>query len=117
MLRFLRTLSNLVVFAVLVVAVELSIQFNNLQDGSPSVNDLGWSAQLIPLVLSAGIVLRSMFMHFVRLEDDGESSNGGGSRRRSSSARPREKVVYRRTVVEEDVEEGPMPPPPTHRRR
>ncbi|KAM4065876.1 hypothetical protein HRG_000038 [Hirsutella rhossiliensis] len=64
------TLVNLVVFAVLVVAVELPVQWNELW-GS---NQIDTSAQVIPLLVSVGIVVRVTYLHFVEDGDEERST-------------------------------------------
>ncbi|KND95298.1 hypothetical protein TOPH_00029 [Tolypocladium ophioglossoides CBS 100239] len=70
-LRTLQSLSNLTVFAVLVAAVELSVRWNEL----PGANDVDTSAQLMPLLVTAGIIVRVAYLHYVEDGDD-ESSSG-----------------------------------------
>jgi nitrogen fixation-related uncharacterized protein len=134
LLNLFRTISNLAVFAVLVVAVELSIQFNHLETGSSSVNDVNSLAQLIPIAVSAGFVLRAVALFFVAAESgDGDDSSDEGDeeeirrrehhhrRKRSrSSGYVTEKRTYRRSVVVDEEMRGgagPAAPPPSHPRR
>lgn len=72
-LRTFRTLSNLVVFGVLVAAVELTVQWNEVDDGSGSLDT---AAQTIPLIVSAGVVLRVLFLHYAGVEEDDDHSSG-----------------------------------------
>ncbi|PNY27979.1 Uncharacterized protein TCAP_02095 [Tolypocladium capitatum] len=80
-LRTLQSLSNLTVFAVLVAAVELSVRWNEL----PGANDIDTSAQLMPLLVTAGIVVRVVYLHYV--EDGDEES--GCALRQPTRPRPR----------------------------
>ncbi|KYK57343.1 hypothetical protein DCS_04352 [Drechmeria coniospora] len=70
-LRHLHLLSNLTVLVVLVFAVELSVRWNELSGSS----DMDTSAQLIPLLVSIGIVVRCACMHYVEEGDDERSSD------------------------------------------
>lgn len=119
LLNTMRALANWACFAGLVAAIELAIQYNELDTPTSHVDAVDTSAQLIPLVVSGGLVARSLFTHFVKVEDD-ESSDGGRhpTRRRPSAGVVREKVYRQTTVVDEEaVGEGPSRPPPTHRRK
>ncbi|POR34817.1 Uncharacterized protein TPAR_05018 [Tolypocladium paradoxum] len=69
-LRTLQSLSNLTVFAVLVAAVELSVRWNELA-GAGGVDT---SAQLIPLLVTAGIIVRVAYLHYVEDGDDESSA-------------------------------------------
>jgi hypothetical protein len=71
LLRTLLTISNVVVLTVLIAAVELSIQFNDIP---AHVNDLSTSAQVIPLVLSAGFVVRIAY-RWISKQAAGDSSS------------------------------------------
>ncbi|KPM44565.1 hypothetical protein AK830_g2039 [Neonectria ditissima] len=92
-----RTLCGFAVFGVLVAAIELTIDWNNI-DG---ISDFTTVAQLIPFFLSIGIVLRVWAMHLTNKDDSSDSSDGT--------------VPTRRRRELEDVEivgEGPWPPWP-----
>lgn len=81
--------------AVLTAAVELTIVWNNIG----GVNEVADVAQMVPLLLSAGIVVRAVMVHFVRRGEDDDSdsvtSSGNGP-----------------TIVVEPRGSGGMPPPP-----
>lgn len=70
----LRNISNLIVFGVLVAAVELSILWNELEE---ETGELTTAAQTIPLLLSAGFSARVIFLHFAKDGDDSDSEGGG----------------------------------------
>ncbi|KAK7430689.1 hypothetical protein QQZ08_002733 [Neonectria magnoliae] len=99
-----RTLCGFAVFGVLVAAIELSIEWNDI-DG---ISDFTTVAQLIPFFLSIGIVLRVWAAHFTNKGDNSSSDTSDG-------------VPSRRRRELEDVEiigEGPWPPwPPEAYRR
>ncbi|KAI9150389.1 hypothetical protein HJFPF1_10155 [Paramyrothecium foliicola] len=104
MIRTARNISNLIVFGVLVAGVELSVDWNRLR----GVNNVDTAGQVIPLVLSAAFVSRSIFMYFVHqsAEDSSDESSAGGSRR-----------TYRRATVVEEVISGPAWPRSAHTRQ
>lgn len=70
LMRAPHTLSNAAVFAVLVAAVELPVQWNGLR-GSDGVDT---SAQAIPLLVSVGIVVRVTYLHYVEDGDEERST-------------------------------------------
>ncbi|PHH92755.1 hypothetical protein CDD83_5379 [Cordyceps sp. RAO-2017] len=99
------TLSDLLVFAMLVAAAELSVQWNELS----TAVQLDTSAQLIPLLVSIGIVVRVTYLH---VAEEGDDSNAGKSRtvQAASGNAPR-------SVQWWDAEGNPWAPrrpPPTH---
>lgn len=61
-----RFLSDIIAFAVLVAAVELTISWNHIK----GVNNVNTSAQTIPLFLSIGFVVRTLFRRFAQGDDD-----------------------------------------------
>jgi hypothetical protein len=63
------------VVAVLTAAVELTIVWNNI-DGVNGVADV---AQMIPLFVSGGIVVRAVLMHFVNRGTDEDSDSAASS--------------------------------------
>lgn len=89
-LRKLRSLSNLTVFAVLVAAVELSVRWNEL----PGANGIDTSAQLIPLLVTAGIIIRVAYLHYVEDGDD-ESPDVWRRPARRRPPRPDEGTIWR----------------------
>lgn len=114
-MHLLRTFFNVAVLGTLIAAVEMAISYNEL-DATNNVDSL---AQTIPLILSAGIVGRTIVKQFVPQPDD--DSDGGSvsdrshhhhhhhhKRRRSGTATTRTRVT-KTTVVDE---EGFPPPPP-----
>ncbi|KAK0654777.1 hypothetical protein B0T16DRAFT_395663 [Cercophora newfieldiana] len=91
-LQFAQGVSDLAVVSVLVIAIELTIQWNNLT----AVNDLADPAQMIPMVVSAGLFAHVGYVwvnpyHNAEIIEDlmkdmPEASNSSsGSRRRSRS--------------------------------
>ncbi|TIC91509.1 hypothetical protein CH35J_010845 [Colletotrichum higginsianum] len=96
----LRTLSNIAVAATLTAAVELTVSWNDIT----SANYVSDVAQVLPLLVSAGFLVRVLFLHFAGVDGESESS-------------------------EEDSDEGsrsyttespgglPPAPPPAHARR
>lgn len=115
-MHLLRTFFNAAVLGSLIAAVELSIQYNDLE----ASNNVDTLAQTIPLILSAGIVGRTIIKQFVPQPDD--DSDGGSvsdrshhhhhhhhhKRRRSGTATTKTRVT-KTTIVDE---EGFPPPPP-----
>lgn len=79
-LQELKAFSNLAVAAVLTAAVELSIVWNNI----PGVNWVTDVGQTLPIVVSAGIVLRVLFLHYAKGDDDSDSDSGSSVAARSS---------------------------------
>ncbi|KJZ72441.1 hypothetical protein HIM_08110 [Hirsutella minnesotensis 3608] len=77
-MRRFHTVSNVCVFALLVVAIELPLNWNQLS----SSDRLDSSAQLIPLVVSIGFVVRTAFFAIAEVEDDEHST----TRRRATRA-------------------------------
>lgn len=100
-MHLVRAFFNVAVFSVLVAAVEMSVYWNDLQ-GSNNVNTL---AQTIPLILSAGIVIRAVMKLFVTEPDDGSSR---GSRSKERVVRTK----VRTTVIDEERGFSAPPPPP-----
>ncbi|KAJ0158954.1 hypothetical protein CTA2_10572 [Colletotrichum tanaceti] len=98
----LRTLSNTAVAATLTAAVELTVSWNDVT----SANHVSDVAQVLPLLVSAGFLVRVLFLHFAGVdggsESSGEDSDEGGSR------------SYR---TESPGGLAPTPPPPAHARR
>ena len=86
LLRVIKTIFNLAVLACLIAAVELAIQWNELDDDT---NAIDTAAQAIPLVLSAGILVRVVFLHFAGVEEDDDSTTTTTYR------------TYKRTTVDE----------------
>ncbi|CRK48110.1 hypothetical protein BN1723_001367 [Verticillium longisporum] len=103
---------KLAVLATLTAAVEMTIVWNRI----PDVNDVADAAQMIPLVVVIGIMVRAIFLHFARAETASETSSGSRSRgqlsRRSSVAESRRSSHSRHSGSE-----GPdmtRRPPPVH---
>ncbi|KAL9942083.1 hypothetical protein D7B24_008426 [Verticillium nonalfalfae] len=111
-IRDVKTLVKLAVLATLTAAVEMTIVWNRI----PDVNDVADAAQMIPLVVVIGIMVRAVFLHFARAETASETSSGSRSRgqlsRRSSVAESRRSSASRHSGSE-----GPditRRPPPVH---
>lgn len=122
-MHLLRTFFNLAVLGSLIAAVELSISYNRLE----ATNAVDTLAQTIPLIVSAGIVGRSIVKQFVPQPDD--DSDGGSSsdrdhhhhhhhhhhkqhrRRRSNGTTTTRTRVSRTTVIDEESGFPPPPPP------
>lgn len=102
LLQTLQNISNLCVLVVLVTAVELTIQFNQIP--SSTVNDLTTSSQLIPLFISAGIVVRVIFKWFLNRRINATAS---------SPEYDGDPGVYYYEDGTYDPH-GPQPPPPAH---
>ncbi|CRK37002.1 hypothetical protein BN1723_015981 [Verticillium longisporum] len=103
---------KLAVLATLTAAVEMTVVWNRI----PDVNDVADAAQMIPLVVVVGIIVRAIFLHFARAETASETSSGSRSRgqlsRRSSAAESRRSSESRHSGSE-----GPdttRRPPPVH---
>ncbi|KAM7198471.1 hypothetical protein V8F33_004977 [Rhypophila sp. PSN 637] len=60
-LQLLRAISDTIVFTIVIVAIEFTIQWNNL---TPEVSDISTSAQLIPLFVVAGFLLHALYVWF-----------------------------------------------------
>ncbi|KAK4443377.1 hypothetical protein QBC34DRAFT_337013 [Podospora aff. communis PSN243] len=93
-LQFAQGVSDLAVFSVLVIAIELTVQWNDLT----AVNDLAEPAQMIPMVLAAGLfahigyVWVNPYHNIEILEDLAEdlpepSTSSSGSRSRRNRSR------------------------------
>lgn len=91
-LQFAQGVSDLAVLSVLVVAIELTVQWNNLT----AVNELAEPAQMIPMVLAAGLFAHVGYVwinpyHNAEIVEDlmqdmpEASASSSGSRRRSRS--------------------------------
>ncbi|CCT69035.1 uncharacterized protein FFUJ_07969 [Fusarium fujikuroi IMI 58289] len=76
-LRILRATSGLIVFTLLVLSIELPIQWNRIQ----GVYEFTTVAQLLPLMLTIGVFLRSWAVYASRAND----TSGGRRHRRSPS--------------------------------
>jgi len=77
-LHILQTVFWVAIASILIAAVELSIQWNNITD----VNDATTTAQLIPIAISLGLAAHVLWIFFVRgqdPEDDGESTSSSVS--------------------------------------
>ncbi|EMT70596.1 hypothetical protein FOC4_g10009061 [Fusarium odoratissimum] len=72
-LRILRAISGFIIFTLLVLSIELPIQWNHIQ----GVYELTTVAQLLPLMLTIGIFLRSWAIYA-----SGANDTSGGRRRR-----------------------------------
>jgi len=57
-LRFLQATSNILVATTVIVATELTIQWNNLTD----VNDVSTAGQTIPVILAAGLLAHVLYV-------------------------------------------------------
>ncbi|KAK4208022.1 hypothetical protein QBC37DRAFT_248789, partial [Rhypophila decipiens] len=60
-LGLLRAISDTIVFTIVIIAIELTIQWNNL---TPEVSDISTSAQLVPLFVVAGFLLHALYVWF-----------------------------------------------------
>ncbi|CVL01987.1 uncharacterized protein FMAN_08110 [Fusarium mangiferae] len=78
--RILRATSGLIVFTLLVLSIELPIQWNHIQ----GVYEFTTVAQLLPFMLTIGVFLRSWAVYASR----GNDRSGGRRRRRSPSTSP-----------------------------
>ncbi|KAF5634594.1 hypothetical protein F52700_5787 [Fusarium sp. NRRL 52700] len=76
-LRILRIMSGFIVFTLLVLSIELPIQWNHIQ----GVDEFTTVAQLLPLMLTIGIFLRSWAVYARGAKD----TSGGRRRRRPPS--------------------------------
>ncbi|KAF5724397.1 hypothetical protein FMUND_854 [Fusarium mundagurra] len=76
-LRILRAISGIIIFTLLVLSIELPIQWNHIQ----GVDDFTTVAQLWPLMLTIGIFLRSWAVYASGTKD----TSGGRRRRRPPS--------------------------------
>ncbi|KAK1998406.1 hypothetical protein LX36DRAFT_33981 [Colletotrichum falcatum] len=96
----LKTLSDVAVAATLTAAVELAVSWNGIS-GANHVFD---TAQVLPLLVSAGFLVRMLFLHFAGVDggsDSAEDDSDWGSR------------SY---MTESQGGLPPGPPPPTHPR-
>lgn len=75
MLREYRLLGSLTVFALLVLAIELPIQWNKLD----SVNHLDTVAQLLPFLLTLGFMVRTFGIHWFHHRFEGGTSSSSDS--------------------------------------
>ncbi|KAF4501551.1 mitotic spindle assembly checkpoint MAD2 [Fusarium agapanthi] len=78
-LRILRAISGFIVFTFLVLSIELPIRWNHIR----GVNDFTTVAQLLPLMLTIGIFLRSWAVYA-----SGAKDTSGGRRRRRPPSTP-----------------------------
>ncbi|KAJ0326438.1 hypothetical protein COL5a_006948 [Colletotrichum fioriniae] len=69
-IKEMKTLSNVAVAATLTTAVELAVVWNNI----PNVNNVADVAQVLPLLVSAGFLVRILFLHFAGVSDGSDSS-------------------------------------------
>ncbi|KAK5994870.1 hypothetical protein PT974_03256 [Cladobotryum mycophilum] len=60
LLRLMRGLSNITVYGLHIASIELAIQWNQFTN----VNAISTNDQILPLLVSAGIVLRAMITHY-----------------------------------------------------
>ncbi|KAK1673779.1 hypothetical protein BDP55DRAFT_633724 [Colletotrichum godetiae] len=77
-IKEMKTLSNVAVAATLTAAVELAVVWNKI----PDVNNVADVAQVLPLLVSAGFLVRILFLHFAGVNDASDSSeedSDGGS--------------------------------------
>ncbi|OLN86307.1 hypothetical protein CCHL11_09365 [Colletotrichum chlorophyti] len=70
LVKELKTLSNVAVAATLTAAIELVVSWNDV----PDVNYVSGVAQLLPLLVSAGFLVRILFLHFAGVSDGSDSS-------------------------------------------
>ncbi|KAF9882484.1 hypothetical protein CkaCkLH20_00520 [Colletotrichum karsti] len=96
----LKTLSNIAVAATLTAAVELTVAWNHISD----VNNISDVAQIFPLLVSAGFLVRVMFLHFAGANEASDSSSDEESDGGSNS-------------YTTESQAGPPPPPPVHPRK
>ncbi|GKT68566.1 hypothetical protein ColTof4_00989 [Colletotrichum tofieldiae] len=66
----LKTLSNVAVAATLTAAVELTVSWNDISNAN-YVSDI---AQVLPLLVSAGFLVRMLFLHFAGASGGSDSS-------------------------------------------
>lgn len=77
-IKELKTLSNVAVAATLTAAVELAVVWNHISN----VDNVADVAQVLPLLVSAGFLVRILFLHFAGVRDGSDSSeedSDGGS--------------------------------------
>ncbi|KAM0279212.1 hypothetical protein ACHAQH_004757 [Verticillium albo-atrum] len=112
MIQDLKVFSTLTVLATLTAAVELTITWNHI----PGVNNISDAAQIIPLLLTIGFIVREIFLHFVRAGTASEaasgSRSGGGTSRRSSVTESRQSSGMRHSGSRGP--DSPGLPPPVH---
>ncbi|KAK1976995.1 hypothetical protein LZ30DRAFT_602274 [Colletotrichum cereale] len=96
----LKTLSDMAVAATLTAAVELAVSWNGIA-GANYVSD---TAQVLPLLVSAGFLVRMLFLHF--------AGAGGGS----DSSGDDDSDEGSRSYMTESPGGLPPAPPPTHPR-
>jgi hypothetical protein len=76
-LREIQTFVNLVVAGTVVAATELTIEWNGIE----GVGDLNSAGQLIPMLISLGLVTRVMYIKITKISDydDSDDSDAGSS--------------------------------------
>ncbi|KAK3367433.1 hypothetical protein B0T24DRAFT_582127 [Lasiosphaeria ovina] len=97
----LQNASNLTVLSVVVVAIELTIQWNNLN----GVSDLSTTSQLIPLIVAGGQLLHVLYVWFNPRHDReitrviGPPRRGGSKRSSTTGGTPPDPWRFRRPAV------------------
>lgn len=99
LVKEIKTLSNIAVAATLTAAVELTISWNHIQD----VNNISDVVQMLPLFISAGFLVRLLFLHFAGANESSDSSEEDSGGESSSD-------------MTESQGGLPPPPPPVHPR-
>ncbi|KAK0702972.1 hypothetical protein B0T26DRAFT_876163 [Lasiosphaeria miniovina] len=100
-LQFLQNASNLTVLSVVVVAIGLTIQWNNLN----GVSDLSTTSQLIPLIVAGGQLLHVLYVWFNPRHDReitrviGPPRRGGSKRSSTTGGTPPDPWRFRRPAV------------------
>ncbi|KAF0317522.1 hypothetical protein K4K61_007196 [Colletotrichum sp. SAR11_59] len=98
LVKEIKTLSNIAVAATLTAAVELAISWNHIQD----VNNISDVVQMLPLFISAGFLVRILFLHFAGANESSDSSEEDSDGESSSDMT--------------ESQGGLPPPPPVHPR-
>ncbi|KAI8228128.1 hypothetical protein K4K55_007640 [Colletotrichum sp. SAR 10_96] len=98
LVKEIKTLSNIAVAATLTAAVELTISWNHIQD----VNNISDVVQMLPLFISAGFLVRILFLHFAGANESSDSSEEDSDGESSSDMT--------------ESQGGLPPPPPVHPR-
>ncbi|KAI1386631.1 uncharacterized protein F4822DRAFT_322247 [Hypoxylon trugodes] len=83
-LQVLQIVLNLIVASVVVIATELTIQWNNIND----VNDASTAGQTIPVITATGLVAHVFYVYFFRHDSDSSSSDPSDSPPDSSPRLP-----------------------------
>ncbi len=97
-LQFVQSASDLAVVTVVVVAIELTVQWNNLN----GVNDLSEASQTIPLIVAAGLCTHAVYawinpFHSIEILDDMSADLPDMSTTSTSSSSGRQEKRRRRS--------------------